>query len=951
MDRSRLREVARRGLGLVPARQRAALLRTFGDRVGLAGHGLVTVVVVAEPGDRLADCLASLRAQTHALLDVVVCPVGAAAVRLPDDPRIRFLPAAATWYDAANRGLAEAYGDAVMLVRGCDAVPPDGVETLASTLHRESAAAVTGDLAQQGEAERWLTHTQASLPVLATVLLRTPTDLRLTADDDWLCSPSLARLLAGIGSVPVPRPVVRWAHERGRRAFGARPSPLPELDRWERLGRTLSDQTLWPDVLLPRFVADAERASPEQWTRLVALAQGAGLDGSVHVASRTLLWLAAQDRRTDVEALAAELAGYGEDLPTQVVDGEVVATWRSVDVPAGVARLVESETPLVWHVQRVRPDGAGTVVDLFARIRGVDLAGTDPALEARLDDGTRLAVERRTDATANRWARACFQSAGEGAWTMHVPAETTSVNLRMTVGDLSRDGAFRATAAPCAASGAVVVSDIWLSGESVIVRGTGPLSELRLTGPGVDVPAGLDADGDARFDTRTTLFGREVWLPTGRYRLTHPGGVGAAAAWRGSLPVESVGGQHRLRVLLDGPGAGVLHLGPPLVEAELGAYGQERLRASYAASDRPTNPRLFYFESYAGRSATDSPLAVFEELSARRPDLTFAWGVLDRGQWVPPGAKAVVLRTAEWYDVLARARCLVTNTELEEWYVRRPDQYVVQCFHGYPSKAMGLSQWQARELPPSRVAVMRHRSVDTWDLILTPTPAMTQVYREAYRYTGAAAEHGYPRNDALTAPAAADVRRDSRALLDIGEHQTAVLYAPTWRDHLATRPRAAAMSEFLDVPAAARALGDSHVLLVRGHRFHSATTATQEPGAARVIDVTAYPEVNDLILASDVAVLDYSSMRFDYALTGKPMVFLVPDLADYTAGVRGFLFPFEDTAPGPFVTDTAGVVDAVRDVPALARAWAERVRAFDATYNPWQDGHASARVADSLPPK
>ena len=51
--------------------------------------------------------------------------------------------------------------------------------------------------------------------------------------------------------------------------------------------------------------------------------------------------------------------------------------------------------------------------------------------------------------------------------------------------------------------------------------------------------------------------------------------------------------------------------------------------------------------------------------------------------------------------------------------------------------------------------------------------------------------------------------------------QTAVLYAPTWRDHLATRPRAAAMTEHLDVDAAAAALGDSHVILLRGHRFHA----------------------------------------------------------------------------------------------------------------------------------
>jgi CDP-glycerol glycerophosphotransferase len=292
---------------------------------------------------------------------------------------------------------------------------------------------------------------------------------------------------------------------------------------------------------------------------------------------------------------------------------------------------------------------------------------------------------------------------------------------------------------------------------------------------------------------------------------------------------------------------------------------------------------------------------------------------------------------------LGRAGVVVTNTEPEAWYRRRPDQLMVQCFHGYPAKAMGRSQWEARELPPRAVAVMRRRSVETWDLISTPTPQMTEVYREQYGYAGPAAERGYPRDDALRADDADAVRADVRRRLGVRRDQTAVLYAPTWRDHLATRPRAAAMSEHLDVDAAAEELGDSHVILLRGHRFHAAGRNRRG-----VLDVTDHPEVNDLILASDVAVLDYSSLRFDYAQTGRPMVFLVPDLADYTTGVRGFLFPFEDTAPGPLVATTAEVVAQVRDVPALASAWTARIQAFDAAYNPYQDGHAAARMLDSV---
>jgi CDP-glycerol glycerophosphotransferase (TagB/SpsB family) len=151
------------------------------------------------------------------------------------------------------------------------------------------------------------------------------------------------------------------------------------------------------------------------------------------------------------------------------------------------------------------------------------------------------------------------------------------------------------------------------------------------------------------------------------------------------------------------------------------------------------------------------------------------------------------------------------------------------------------------------------------------------------------------------------------------------------------------MSEHLDVDAAAAALGDSHVILLRGHRFH-------EPGPSRpgVVDVTDHPEINELILASDVAVLDYSSLRFDYAQTRRPMVFLVPDLEDYTSGVRGLLFPFAGTAPGPLVRTTDEVVAQLRDVPMLAAGWAGRIADFDTRVNPDQDGGAASRFVDVL---
>ena len=193
---------------------------------------------------------------------------------------------------------------------------------------------------------------------------------------------------------------------------------------------------------------------------------------------------------------------------------------------------------------------------------------------------------------------------------------------------------------------------------------------------------------------------------------------------------------------------------------------------------------------------------------------------------------------------------------------------------------------------------------------------------------------------------ASETRARTRRSLGIADGQHAVLYAPTWRDDLATNFRSAAMGTGLDTQRLGRALGEDYVVLVRGHRFHR----RRHPAGARVLDVSAYPEINDLVLAADVAVLDYSSLRFDFALTGRPMVFLVPDLDRYAGGVRGFLYDFRDSAPGPLTTSTSEVVACLQDLDGLAGEYRDALQRFNAVYNAEQDGNAAERAVRAFFP-
>jgi CDP-glycerol glycerophosphotransferase len=123
----------------------------------------------------------------------------------------------------------------------------------------------------------------------------------------------------------------------------------------------------------------------------------------------------------------------------------------------------------------------------------------------------------------------------------------------------------------------------------------------------------------------------------------------------------------------------------------------------------------------------------------------------------------------------------------------------------------------------------------------------------------------------------------------------------------------------------------------------SATVST--PG---VVDASYYPDVADLYTAADVLVTDYSSAMFDFAITGRPILFYVYDLERYQDSTRGFYFDLFTAPPGPVVRTPDELVAALASLPATAADHAGRYAEFQERYVALEDGHASERVLQRL---
>ncbi|MEO5922175.1 MAG: CDP-glycerol glycerophosphotransferase family protein [Pseudolysinimonas sp.] len=473
------------------------------------------------------------------------------------------------------------------------------------------------------------------------------------------------------------------------------------------------------------------------------------------------------------------------------------------------------------------------------------------------------------------------------------------------------------------------------------------VSGARLDGPRARV------DGEVRMSTGVTSTGVtsavfpllvERWgepglaLPSGEYRVTLDDGSSRLSVEAPDTP-ELV---HELFRATAGADAGglVLRVGPPLAPDERGRAAQRRLEGAYRRSRPPLEDAVF-LESFYGQSASDNPLGIDRALARLRPQTTRYWSVVDGSVAVPPGGIRIIEGSREWWRVRGSARVLIVNDWLRKRYRRRRGQRVLQTWHGTMLKRLALDRVGVGLR--TRIAVRLERA--RWDALLAQNAYSAKHFRTAYDMRDPIWELGYPRNDVLQLPPAqlAERRAAVRRAVGVPEGARVVLYAPTWRDDRTE------MVDYVDLTTFASRLGRDHVLLVRGHS--RTLRYGQDLAGDRLIDVTSYPSMTELLLLADILVTDYSSAMFDFAGTGKPTIFFTPDLAHYSADLRGFYFDLLAEAPGPVVHERAELRDAIlaaesgsrRDAEAsgLAAAWRTRFTSLD-------DGHAGERVVQRL---
>lgn len=729
--------------------------------------------------------------------------------------------------------------------------------------------------------------------------------------------------------------------------------------------------------LLP-YIEQIPDAGEEYWQLLRRGVRQLCAAGQPHLRDidpqvRVLLHLTAEGRREDIRRALVDRINNGTASPlvfdrgrifaeppllqvlAEPVDRELLAVdARHLDLVAALA------PPVTEH------DGGATLRG-YAYLRNVDLRRTTVQLSVRVcgDEGFQpLPLQPGTDPGLDTASGDRNCSYADSAFSLQInaplPAEltvcaevdghrterTVALPVPAGPGPKSRGNGPAVTAFAAEAGGDAI---------DIVVDGAPAAAAFALVTARFRIPAGdaeplPDGGTRLRFPLPVTRWGRELPAPpSDSYTLRWNAGGGrpdpsdptvpvaedTAASFRSSLLSAA-----RVCGLRTAAGAMAVSIAAPLAADEAGTFHQYRLRREvFGTHPAPELTPGVFFESFGGKSCTDSPRAISDYLAANGFDEPLYWSVADRSVPVPDYAVPLLQGSAQWYRKLASTRRLVNNNNFP-WYFRKsPGQFYLQTWHGTPLKKIGLDV-------PQRVLSLSYRDLMAreakwWDLLLAQNDFAAGVLPTALGYKGEVLTAGYPRNDALLHPQAADGGNRVRALLAIPADQKVLLYAPTWRDSVRDGAGRSDWNGFLDVAEASRRLGPGWTFLIRGHHNVAGQRRIENHPAA--IDVTDYPDINDLYLVSDVLVTDYSSAIFDYAVLRKPMVLLVPDLAEYRRS-RG-LYPEPSDVFGllPTASATDELISALtRSAAAGEPAWS---RIADRYASAEQGTAAAASVA------
>ena len=277
--------------------------------------------------------------------------------------------------------------------------------------------------------------------------------------------------------------------------------------------------------------------------------------------------------------------------------------------------------------------------------------------------------------------------------------------------------------------------------------------------------------------------------------------------------------------------------------------------------------------------------------------------------------KCVTLRSWDYYKAINSAEFVITNARTDSmrfhWRKRKGQKYI-QTWHG----GVAMKRVEADAQDKLSYQYVRSAMDDSakCDLMISGAKVQTKLLSEKFWYDGPVLECGTPRCD-IFFDTNLHRRMRERIFSRYGLKSTdkVVLYAPTFRRNRSLEPYRIEWPRVID--AFCKMLGSSDIkVFLRLHPNIASLDTSSLVNDSRVVDVTKYPDMQELMCVADVLITDYSSSMFDFPLLHRPCFLYATDVEDYD---RGFYYKF-DELPFPLARTQEQLVSIIESFDADA---------------------------------
>lgn len=351
---------------------------------------------------------------------------------------------------------------------------------------------------------------------------------------------------------------------------------------------------------------------------------------------------------------------------------------------------------------------------------------------------------------------------------------------------------------------------------------------------------------------------------------------------------------------------------------------------------------VILFESFMGISMSCNPFAIFLHMHTNPAysNYLFVWAINDIHKIDDKFKKyenvIFIQKDSDAYlRYLCSAKFLINNATFPPYFIRKPEQLYLNTWHGTPWKTLGKDIKNGfMELKNTERNFLQSTHM------LSPNSHTSWVLMDRYDikeiYSGKLLEAGYPRID-LTLNASDEQKNKLYKQLGIDINKKTILYAPTWRGTSLASPEVESEKLINEINQLAKLNVN---LLFRGHYF--VENHAYDLGMGEFI-VPEYINTNELLSIVDVLITDYSSIGFDYMVTGKPIIYYIDDYVNYKEE-RGLYFEAE-TLPGKLVNNIDELLEAV-DTTINSNMIHPLYKEAQQKFVPYEDGSVTQKVVD-----